>query len=157
MCQTNLHANELIDIIYLEDVNPVIKKTSGVRGDLYKILLISGNENKNENELLHEAKSTLLFFTPEHFCANEELIGIRNGFLCTFSTSFFNDTINNMLCALPMFSSGNVYNINKAQAQHICEIFTRILTELASDYLYKYDLIRNYIFEITHYVLKYLN
>jgi AraC-like DNA-binding protein len=55
-----------------------------------------------------------------------------------------------------MFVPGNKpsYSLNKSQDKYISSVFEKMLDEIGSDYIYKYDLITNYIMEMIHYALK---
>ena len=61
-----------------------------------------------------------------------------------------------MGCALdelPIFQPGGypIFEIPEEAAQELETIFLKMTKELASDYAYKYDLIRNYVMELIHY------
>jgi AraC family transcriptional activator of pobA len=58
-----------------------------------------------------------------------------------------------MLDELPIFKSGGypVFQLNTTQVKEISAIYDKMFTELASDYAYKYDLLRNYVLELIHY------
>jgi AraC family transcriptional regulator, transcriptional activator of pobA len=53
---------------------------------------------------------------------------------------------------LPIYqhNSDFVYQINDEQYADIETIFKKMDTELSSDYAFKYDLLRNYVFELIH-------
>jgi AraC-like DNA-binding protein len=55
-----------------------------------------------------------------------------------------------------MFIPGNKpsYALNKTQDKFVAQIFEKMIDEIKSDYVFKYDLIRNYIMEMIHYALK---
>jgi AraC-like DNA-binding protein len=55
-----------------------------------------------------------------------------------------------------MFIPGNKpsYTLNKTQDKYVNQVFEKMMEEIGSDYMYKYDLIRNYITEMIHYALK---
>jgi AraC-like DNA-binding protein len=55
-----------------------------------------------------------------------------------------------------MFAPGGkpAYVLNRAQDKYVSQVFTKMLDEIGSDYMYKYDLIRNYVTELVHYALK---
>lgn len=58
-----------------------------------------------------------------------------------------------MLDGLPIFAPGGypVFQLNDADAHEIGLLFEKMHRELASDYAYKYDLLRNYVLELIHY------
>ncbi|MBK9423611.1 MAG: hypothetical protein IPN54_05720 [Bacteroidetes bacterium] len=53
---------------------------------------------------------------------------------------------------MPIFKADSdfVYQLNDTQFQEMEMIFKRMDEELSSDYVYKYDLIRNYLLELIH-------
>jgi AraC-like DNA-binding protein len=55
-----------------------------------------------------------------------------------------------------MFIPGNKpsYALDKTQDNFVSQVFEKMVGEIRSDYVYKYDLIRNYIMEMVHYALK---
>jgi AraC family transcriptional activator of pobA len=48
----------------------------------------------------------------------------------------------------------HVFSLDDDQIKHIDGIFQKMWAELNSDYIYKNDVLRNYIFEIIHFALK---
>jgi AraC family transcriptional regulator, transcriptional activator of pobA len=60
------------------------------------------------------------------------------------------------LSEFPMFTPGGkpAYSLTQEQDKEISQIFQKMLEEIGSDYVYKYDLLRNYVTEMIHYALK---
>jgi AraC family transcriptional regulator, transcriptional activator of pobA len=54
---------------------------------------------------------------------------------------------------LPIYKPGGypVFQLSDEDAQEIGLLFSKMAKELASDYTYKYDLLRNYVLELIHY------
>jgi len=48
----------------------------------------------------------------------------------------------------------HIFELSDDEAKHINEIFERIEKEFTTDYKYKYDVIRNHVFELLHFALK---
>lgn len=100
----------------------------------------------------------LVFLNPQVMHTIENPAKDKTGFRCIFSKSFFADPVNAKLDALPMYKEGGrCYALNERQDQYISAVFSRMLEEVDSGYTYKYDLLRNYIFEIIHFILKSLS
>lgn len=98
------------------------------------------------------AESNLIFVNP---LSSLEAGLYREGCACVFSTSFFTKNINDKLDVL--FSeneSKTVYHLDKKQELLLESIFKKMLSEINSLYAYRDDLLRNYISEITHIVVK---
>ena len=53
---------------------------------------------------------------------------------------------------LPIFSPGSVpvFELSESEYQYLRTVFSKIKKEQASDYAFKYDLIRNYVMELIH-------
>jgi len=127
------------------------------RRDFYKVMLIRGNHIFHYAEKSMEVSgSTLLFFNPQVPYKFERLSDDATGYFCIFTESFFSDHIRSQIKNLPMYMSGakTGYVLTDVQDGQIEDIFKKIITEIASDYPFKYDLIRSYIMEMVHFALK---
>lgn len=127
------------------------------RRDFYKIAVVRGNGYFHYAEKLYETRgSTLLFFNPLVPYTWDSMSKGSKGIFCIFNDAFFIDNLHTTLRDLPMFMPGNepTYELADAQSAEIDRIFENMLTNLASGYRLKYDLIRNYIIEILHLALK---
>ena len=127
------------------------------RRDYYKIALIRGKNRYHYADKSMEVEgSTLIFFNPQVPYTFENLSGPGKGFFCIFSKSFFADKIGNSLNELPMYRPGGApaYLLSEKEVETVSAIFTKMIDELASDYSFKYDLLRNYVTELTHTALK---
>ncbi len=51
-------------------------------------------------------------------------------------------------------NGNHIFELTNEEANHVSEIFERMVKEFNSDYKYKYDVIRNQIFELFHVALK---
>ena len=79
----------------------------------------------------------------------------ETGCVCIFSRSFFTKIITDKLDALFSDYDGKaIYSLDKKQELLLDSIFTKMLSEMSSHYIYKDDLLRNYISEITHIAIK---
>lgn len=127
------------------------------RRDFYKVCLIRGNNRYHyADKSIEVSGPTLIFFNPQVPYTWEHLSGETTGFFCIFTESFFTEKIKGRLNDLPMFAQGGkpTYFLSDEQDGEVSAIFKKMLEEINSDYAYKYDLLRNYITEITHYALK---
>jgi hypothetical protein len=98
----------------------------------------------------------LVFFDPQLPYVWKSLSADQTGFFCVFDETFFTEKMNDNIGQLPMFRPGGepVYFLTEAQDNVVSGIFSRMLNELSSDYVYKYDLLRNYVTELIHFALK---
>jgi AraC-like DNA-binding protein len=127
------------------------------RRDYYKISLMQGPYVYHYAEKsLEVSGSTLIFFSPNVPYTFEPLTDDPKGFFCIFREEFFTEKIRGGIKDLPMFLAGNKpsYALNKTQDKFVSQIFEKMEDEIKSEYVYKYDLIRNYIMEMIHYALK---
>lgn len=122
----------------------------------YKISLIKGkNRAEYADKVINIEKHALLFATPKipyHYVPQD--LQQQSGHFCVFTTEFFTKDKSGIdLEGLPIFQPDGfpVFEISDEEAEVIELIFKKIHTEINSDYVYKYDLIRNYVSELIHF------
>ncbi|WP_298734442.1 AraC family transcriptional regulator [uncultured Chitinophaga sp.] len=146
------------NVFRMEDcVGPGKTPVQYTRRDFYKIGVGSGKTVYHYADKSLEAEGpTLMFFNPMVPYTYEVLSEEPTGYFCIFKEAFFTEQLKGSIKELPMFSPGAKpsYSLNAAQEQYVNQVFEKMLEEIRSDYIYKYDLIRNYIMEIIHYALK---
>lgn len=120
----------------------------------YKISLIKG---KNLVEFAGKTvlikKQGILFATPKIPYRYVPQDNDQSGHFCVFTKDFLSKAKTGIqIDELPIYKpdSDFVYQLNDTQYQEIELIFKRMDKELSSDYLYKYDLLRNYVMELIH-------
>jgi AraC family transcriptional regulator, transcriptional activator of pobA len=125
------------------------------RRSYYKISLIRGkNRAEYADKVIDIKKNALLFATPKvpyNWISQDEN---QSGTFCIFTGEFLvKNKSGVVLDELPIFKSGGypVFEISEEEAEEIGLIFTKIKKEIASNYEYKYDLLRNYLLELIHY------
>lgn len=125
------------------------------RRNYYKISLIKGHNIAEYADKLIEIKSdALLFATPKipyNWLPQDEN---QKGHFCIFTDEFLiRNKSGVVLDDLPIFKVGGypVFQLSPKEADEISAIFTKMHTEIASNYLFKYDLIRNYVLELIHF------
>lgn len=121
----------------------------------YKISLIRGkNRAEYADKVIDIKKNALLFATPKvpyNWISQDKN---QSGTFCIFTGEFLvKNKSGVVLDELPIFKSGGypVFEISEEEAEEIGLIFTKIKKEIASNYEYKYDLLRNYLLELIHY------
>ncbi|HMF73026.1 MAG TPA: AraC family transcriptional regulator [Flavitalea sp.] len=146
------------NVFRMEDcVGPNGTPVQYTRRDFYKIALVRGKHAYHYADKSLEANgSTLVFFNPSVPYLFEQLTDDPTGYFCIYKEAFFTEKLRGGIKDLPMFIPGNkpTYALSKAQDKYVSQVFDKMLTEIKSDYVYKYDLLRNYITEIIHYALK---
>jgi len=146
------------NVFRLDDfVGPKACKMPYSRKDFYKITLVSGRSNYHFADKTIELRGHALFFAnpmvPYHW---EPLDDDQTGLFCIFTEAFLQRQLSTLPQDLPMFKPGGqpVYFLSDEQVVALQPLFDKMLTELHSDYAYKYDLLRNYTMELLHSALK---
>jgi len=121
----------------------------------YKISLISGRSRAEyADKVISIEQNGLLFATPKvpyHWVPVDSTL---TGHFCIFTDEFLIKNKSGVeLDELPIFQAGGypIFQISKDEAQEIAFIFRKMQKEIASDYTFKYDLLRNYVLELIHY------
>jgi len=123
--------------------------------DFFKIILIKGKSAiQLADRNVKIKKPALCFFSPEVPYECEDLDEPTQGAYCEFRRGFFSE--------FDYFGKYEVFRpherrffyLNDEQYENVHGIFNQLATEYASDYKYKFDLIRNLILELIHFGLK---
>lgn len=98
--------------------------------------------------------SRLYFYKPP--APPAAVTGKPTGFSCLFHTSLLSTKMREQLQALPMFFDGAspVYFLDPAREKRIRGLFEKMLAEMKEAYVFKYELLGNYLAEIIHQALK---
>ncbi|RZL05057.1 MAG: AraC family transcriptional regulator, partial [Hymenobacter sp.] len=146
------------NVFRLDDyVGPKAHQMPYSRKDFYKITLVSGNSNYHFADKTIELRGNALFFAnPLVPYTWEPLDDDQSGVFCIFTEAFLQRQAGVLPQDLPMFRPGGqpVYLLSDEQLAALRPLFDKMLTELNSDYTYKYDLLRTYVFELVHSALK---
>lgn len=125
------------------------------RRTYYKISLISGNNKVEYADKTIEIENCAVLFASPKIPYNYTHLGTEQaGHFCVFTKDFLpTSKIGLEIDSLPVFSpqSDFVYQISTAQYQNFEAIFLKMHEEIKSDYVYKYDLLRNYLMELVHF------
>jgi AraC family transcriptional activator of pobA len=128
------------------------------RRDFYKIALLRRGHcvYHYANQRVEAIGPAFLFFTPQLPYTRHLLSAEITGFFCILRQDFFQERGGVNLTEQPFFRPGSVlsYPLTVPQAAEVSALFEKMLTELTSDYLLKYDLLRTYAAELLHYALK---
>jgi len=145
------------NVFNLEDTQRINSTVKYARREFYKIMLLRGNHVFHyADKSLEVSGTTLMFFNPLVPYKFERVSEDTTGYFCIFKEAFFSDHIRAQVKHLPMFVPGAkaAYILTSGQDEQITDIFKKITGEIASDYPFKYDLIRSYIMEMVHFALK---
>jgi AraC-like DNA-binding protein len=127
------------------------------RRDFYKVALITGGNRYHYADKSIEVQGTaLIFFNPQVPYTWEPLSDFSKGYFCIFTPAFFTEKSRTALAELPMFALGAKpsYSLNEDQEAAVSALFEKMITEINSDYAFKYDLLHSYLNELIHLALK---
>ena len=134
-----------------EEVKPLPYK----RRDFYKIMLVIGDINMHyADKVIPVNKQALVFSNPQIPYKCEPLQNIKSGFYCIFNQQFFHQFGNLNQYSVFQPDGNRVFNLEEKQIDEINLIYQKIFTEISSDYVHKYDVLRNLVFELLHYAMK---
>jgi AraC family transcriptional activator of pobA len=127
------------------------------RKDFYKICLTTGTSIIHYADKSFDAEGTVLFFGNPHIPYSWETISTSYvGYTCLFSEEFLKSDRSESLQHSPLFKLGGtpILKITAQQREFLSTLFQKMIDEQQTDYVYKDDLIRNYINLIIHEALK---
>lgn len=124
------------------------------RRDYYKISLIQGrNRAEYADKVIDIRENALLFATPRipyHYIPEDNN---QRGLFCIFTADFLRNKTGVIVDELPIFQPGAlpIFQLTPEQTGELEYIFRKMHREIATDYKYKYDLLRNLVLELIHY------
>jgi len=141
-----------------EIANSVSRAPTFNRRDFYKVAILQGQGIIRYADKSIELNGASLYFSNPHVPYSFELLeGDQTGYACLFTEQFLaasdrSDTI----AESPLFRIGAspVFALTQEQTEFVTLLFKKMLEEQSTDYLYKNDLIRNYINLLIHEALK---
>ncbi len=125
------------------------------RRDFYKITLVVGNSKVHyADKVIEVKKQALSFSNPQIPYKWEHLDSIRSGFFCIFNQHFFHRYGNLNQYSVFQPNGTHIFELSDEQVEKLIPVFNRMFEELNSDYVHKYDVLRNLVFELLHFALK---
>jgi AraC family transcriptional regulator, transcriptional activator of pobA len=125
------------------------------RRDYYKISLIRGPKIIHYPDVSFEiTTSTLVFFKPGVPYSMTQTGTGHTGVFCVFPESYFSNYVN--IDKYPLFKDiSNAYlPLNASQDVFVAQLFDKIEIEFKGDYEYRDDIIRNYILDLIHFIMR---
>lgn len=135
-----------------ESPNPI---SSFNRRIYFKITLVFGKIRLHfADRSIDIEQQGLLFSSPQIPYSCEFIDNSHSGCFCVFTESFFEQF--GKLSDYPVFQpDGNrVFNLTDDQAENFQRIFQDMFQEIDSDYAFKYDVLRNLVFDMIHKAMK---
>ncbi|WP_409416433.1 helix-turn-helix domain-containing protein [Flavobacterium sp. PS2] len=128
------------------------------RRDFYKICINTSKSFIHYADRGIETDGTILFFGNPHIPYSWEIKSPSyNGYACVFTEDFIKKQDRSQsLNESPLFKIGGtpIFSLTAEQESFIATMFKKMLSEQNTDYIFKDDLIRNYINLIIHEALK---
>ncbi|MGO4770697.1 helix-turn-helix domain-containing protein [Flavobacterium sp. W22_SRS_FK3] len=144
------------NVFKLDDfVGNICKPFPYTRKDFYKISLIIGKNKVHYADKISVIEDQALFFANPQIPYNwEQVDENQTGFFCIFTEAFFSQFGN--LKEYPLFQPGGnpTVPISMELAESLKTVYLKMFDEINSDYAFKYDVLRNLVFEIIHLALK---
>lgn len=100
------------------------------------------------------AEQAIAFSNPQIPYGWERRDEILSGFFCIFAPDFFNHFGNISHYDVFKPNGTHIFELTAAEYQTAVSIFEKMLCEVNSDYVYKYDVLRNMAFELIHLAMK---
>jgi AraC-like DNA-binding protein len=125
------------------------------RRDFYKIMLVIGNSKVYYADKVVEVKKQALSFSnPQIPYKWEHLDNIRNGSFCIFNQHFFHEYGNLNQYSVFQPNGIHLFELADEQVEKLAAVYERMFEEINSDYIHKYDVLRNLVFELLHFAMK---
>jgi AraC-like DNA-binding protein len=140
-----------------EFLGPEAKPLPYSRKDFYKVSLIVGhNRFFYADRVVDTHTHALMFANPQVPYLCEHLDDNRDGYFAIFTEAFFRQFSAMKLTEYPIFRPGGepILFLPETQLPVVRNIFEKMLSEIGSDYSYKYDLLRAYMMELIHTGMK---
>lgn len=125
------------------------------RRDFYKIMLVVGNVDMSYADKVISVKKQALFFSAPQIpytCGNLERI--QRGMYCIFNQHFFHKFGDIGQYSVFQPAGNHVFELSDEQVEQVAAVFQKMFVEIQSDYLHKYDVLRNLAFDLLHFAMK---
>jgi len=125
------------------------------RRDFYKITLVKGNSKVHYADKVVEVKTQAISFTnPQIPYKWEHLDTIRDGVFCIFNQHLFHQYGNLNQYSVFQPNGTHLFELTDEQYEKIEPIYIKMFEEINSEYVHKYDVLRNLVFELLHIAMK---
>ena len=146
------------NVFRLEDVAEAETKCSSFgRKQFYKISLLPGPSTYHyADKSIRVERNALVFSNPQvpyHWEFHEAK---QAALFCVFTEDFLPRVASLPLPEIPVFRPGGqaVFQLTDGQYQLMANVFVKMLEELDSDYVFKYDVLRNATLDLVHRALR---
>lgn len=135
--------------------HPMTKPVPYRRRDFFKVTLCRGGSRIHyADKVFSFEKQALVFSNPFIPYKWEHIEDEVSGFYVVFNARFFNQFGNLIQYEVFQPTGTHVFELDDTQFDYLCRIVEKIEAELDSEYIHKYDVIRNLIYELIHFAMK---
>lgn len=125
------------------------------RRDFYKITLVKGSGTiYYANKIVKVKENAIVFSNPLVPYKWDSTENLSTGYFCIFNNDFFQQYGNFSDYSLYQPTGAPVIELSDTGYQQFQQIFERMLEEINSEYIHKYDMLRNLALEMMHTALK---
>jgi AraC-like DNA-binding protein len=125
------------------------------RRDFFKIMLVVGGSRVHyADKVIEVQKQALAFSNPQIPYKWEHIDKVRSGAFCIFNHHFFHQYGNLNQYSVFQPNGTHVFELSDEQVSKISTIYEHMFEEINSNYIHKYDVLRNLVFELLHFAMK---
>ena len=146
---------DIIKITSSPQRESLISQFSFYRKNLYKIKLIKGQcKCHYASRSINVEGFALIFVAPTNPFILEEVNGMVEEYFIVFNGYFFNNY--GTIDSYPVFQDPehSIFNLTESEYSEFERLLDNIKKEIASEYEYRTDMIRNLVYQLIHKVLK---
>ncbi len=146
---------EPFNVYVAEDYVGTAKTMPYSRRDYYKISMVSGAGKIHYADKTLEVEQNMLLFGNPQIPYNWEMPQEqKTGYFCVFTEEFFKGF--GHIKEYPLFQPNGIpiLDINIEEMAELSKIYEKMFVEVASDYTYKYDVLRTLTMELIHSAMK---
>jgi AraC family transcriptional activator of pobA len=132
-----------------------VKHEPYMRPGFYKIILMIGNNKIQCSDTVKEVKNhSLVFYNPRIPFKSVYTGSILCGYYCIFSPDFFQQYENFNQYEVFQPDGIHVFDLSEEQLKRLTGYYERMFKEIDSNYIFKFDVLRNLVFEVLHFAMK---
>jgi AraC family transcriptional regulator, transcriptional activator of pobA len=124
------------------------------RSDFYKISLVIGSGILHlEGRSIEVSGHSLIFYNPAVPHLWESVSPKQDGYFCLFNAEFIKGILRDPYVRnSPLFNArlNPIFSLSEGQCEDLLFIFQKMMKEMESEYIHRYELIHNYIQVILH-------
>lgn len=125
------------------------------RRDFYKVMLVKGASTVHYADRVYEVKKQALSFSNPFVPYKWDHLGPHvSGIYCIFNPLFFVNFGQIQQYEVFHPNGTHIFELTDEEAVEIERIFEQMQQEFESEYKYKYDRLRNLVFELIHFGMK---